>query len=196
MAEPALATSPGSARRAASPAAAVDAWAPSRDARRYARQRRLARDLVELSRLERGLERAECVAVDLASLVRAIAADYPELVVDGGAAAIVQSDSRRIARILFALLDNAFLHGAPPVRLRYDADAIVVCDAGRGFAPRVLAHVSEPFVAGARAWPRGAGLGLAIAARQAALLGATLAVANAPDGGARATLQFAAHASR
>jgi signal transduction histidine kinase len=192
MAQPGLATSPGPARPAASSATETDLWLGSADARRYARERRLARDLIELSRLERGVEHAEHAPVDLARLVGAVRADYPTLVVDGTDTLIVQTDSRRLARILFAVLDNAFLHGAEPVRLHYDSAAIVVSDAGRGFAARVLGHATEPFVAGRRAWPSGAGLGLAIAARQAALLEAALELANAPEGGARVTLQFGA----
>jgi signal transduction histidine kinase len=105
---------------------------------------------------------------------------------------VVQSDSRRLARILFAVLDNAFLHGAAPVRLRYDACGLAVCDSGRGFAPHVLERATEPFVAGRRAWPRGAGLGLAIAARQAALLDAGLELGNPPTGGACVALRFGA----
>jgi signal transduction histidine kinase len=192
MAQPAIATSPGPTRRAPSSATEADRWVGSADTRRYARERRLARDLVELSRLERGLERAEHAAVDLARLVGAVRADYPDLALDGAPTVIVQSDSRRLARILFAVLDNAFLHGAAPVTLGYDASGVAVCDGGRGFAPQVLEHATEPFVAGRRAWPRGAGLGLAIAARQAALLDATLELANPPSGGARVALQFGA----
>jgi len=195
MAQPAIATSPGPARPVASSATDTDHRVGSPDPRRYARERRLARDLVELSRLERGLERAEHAPVDLARLIDAVRADYPSLVVDGAATVVVHSDSRRLARILFAVLDNAFLHGSAPVTLRYDAGGLAVCDSGRGFAAGVLEHATEPFVAGRRAWPRGAGLGLAIAARQAALLDATLELANGPAGGACVALQFAGRAT-
>jgi signal transduction histidine kinase len=190
MAEPATATPADCAQGAPVSATETDRWVGSADLRRYARERRLARDLVELSRLERGLERAEHAPVDLARLVDAVRADYPELVLDGARTVIVQSDSRRLARILFAVLDNAFLHGAAPVTLRYDSGGLTVCDSGRGFAPHILEHATEPFVAGRRAWPRGAGLGLAIAARQATLLDAILSLANAPAGGACVALRF------
>jgi signal transduction histidine kinase len=162
----------------------------SPDVRRYARERRLARDLVELSRLERGVERAEHAKVDLARLLGAIGADYPGLEVEGGARVIVQSDSRRLARILFVVLDNAYVHGAPLVSVRYDEASIAVSDSGPGFTARVIEHATEPFVADRRTWPRGVGLGLAIAARQAALLDARLGLANVPGAGAQVTLQF------
>jgi signal transduction histidine kinase len=90
-------------------------------ARRQARERRVARDLVELSRLQRGGERAECAPLDLATLLRTISAGYPELQIHGPRQLPVSTDSRRLARVLFTLLDNAYLHGAPPVTVSFDA---------------------------------------------------------------------------
>jgi signal transduction histidine kinase len=162
------------------------------DSRRHARERRVARDLVELSRLQSGGERAECAPLDLATLLRAICADYPDLRVDGPQNVPVSTDSRRLARVLFALLDNAYLHGAPPVSVTYDATEIAVSDSGPGLATELLSRAMEPFVTGERARGRGVGLGLAIASRQAALLGAELHVSNAAGGGALARLCFAA----
>jgi signal transduction histidine kinase len=162
------------------------------DSRRHARERRVARDLVELSRLRGGGECADYVPLDLATLVRAICADYPQLHVEGPQNLPVSTDSRRLARVLFALLDNAYLHGAPPVSVTYDATEITISDSGSGLAAGLLSRATEPFVTGERARGRGVGLGLAIAARQAALLGAELQMANATDGGAVARLCFAA----
>jgi signal transduction histidine kinase len=169
----------------------LERWALDADERRHARERRVARDLVELSRLDRGLERAEHAAVDLARLVAAIAADHPRLAVEGPRSALVESDSRRLARILFALLENAHVHGAAPVTLSYATDALSVRDVGPGFTARMLEHATEPFVSGDRTRGRGVGLGLAIVERQARLLGAELSLANAPSGGAIATVRFA-----
>jgi signal transduction histidine kinase len=162
------------------------------DSRRHARERRVARDLVELSRLRGGGECADYVPLDLATLVRAICADYPQLHVEGPQNLPVSTDSRRLARVLFALLENAYLHGAPPVTVTYDATEITISDSGSGLAAGLLSRATEPFVTGERARGRGVGLGLAIAARQAALLGAELQMANATDGGAVARLCFAA----
>jgi len=162
------------------------------ESRRHARERRVARDLVELSRLQGGGERADCAPVDLATLVRSICADYPQLRLDGPQNVPVSTDSRRLARVLFALLDNAYLHGAPPVSVTYDATEIAISDSGPGLAAGLLPRATEPFVTGERARGRGVGLGLAIAARQAALLGAELQVSNATGGGAVARLCFAA----
>jgi signal transduction histidine kinase len=172
-------------------AAALDCWDDPAARRRRARERRLAHDLVELSRLDRGLERAELAPVDLARLLRAVTADYPGLSLDGPSAAHIETDSRRLARVLFVLLDNAQLHGVPPITLRYDEEAIVVSDEGRGFPANVLARAAEPFVTGRGSEGRGVGLSLAIARRQAALLGATLAIGNGECGGATVAVRFA-----
>jgi signal transduction histidine kinase len=166
-------------------------WESIARARRYARARRLARELVELSRLDRGGERAECAPADLARVVEAICVDYPQLETAGPEQLVISTDSRRLTRILSVLLDNAHVHGAPPVSLRYDATAIVIRDGGEGFAPSLLERATEPFVAADRWRARGVGLGLTIAARQAALLGAELELANHEGGGAQALVRLA-----
>ena len=168
------------------------AWQEAPETRRHARQRRVARDLVELSRLQSGGEQAECAPLDLATLLRAICADYQGLHIEGPQNVPVSTDARRFARVLCALLENAYLHGAPPVSVSYDATEIVITDSGPGLAPGLLARATEPFVTGERARGRGVGLGLAIAARQAALLDAELHVSNAVGGGgAVARIRFA-----
>ena len=171
--------------------AALDCWDDPAARRRRARERRLAHDLVELSRLDRGLERAEPAPADLARLLRAVTADYPGLVLDGPPAVHIETDSRRLARVLFVLLDNAQLYGVPPITLRYDEQGITVSDEGAGFPGNVLARAAEPFVTGRGTDGRGVGLGLAIARRQAALLGATLSVGNGERGGATVEVCFA-----
>jgi signal transduction histidine kinase len=122
---------------------------------------------------------------------RAVAADYPLLRIDGPASLPVSTDSRRLARVLFALLDNAQVHGDPPFTLAYDDRAITVCDGGPGFPPALLGRATEPFVIADRVRARGLGLGLAIAARQAVLLGARLELGNRLEGGAQAVVRFA-----
>jgi signal transduction histidine kinase len=169
------------------------AWLEGPDARREARGRRVARDLVELSRLQRGDERAQQAQVDLAALLRRVCARYGQLCLAGPDPLLVSTDPRRLERVLSALLDNAALHGKPPINVRYDAREIAVEDCGRGLEPRILERAMEPFVTGSRARGRGIGLGLAIAARQSELLGAELRVNNAPSGGASARICF--HAS-
>jgi signal transduction histidine kinase len=169
---------------------AVERWALDADEHRHARERRVARDLVDLSRLDRGLERAEHAPVELARLIGAIAADHPQLNVTGPRSAVIQSDSRRLARIIFALVENAQMHGTAPVTLSYTTEAISVADEGPGFSAELLERASEPFVIGDRTRRRGVGLGLAVVERQARLIGADLSLANAPSGGAIATVRL------
>jgi signal transduction histidine kinase len=181
MAEPANAIT-GTSPRVVRLPTDVPGWDDVPQARRHARERRVARDLVELSRLQRGGERAESAPLDLATLLSTICADYPQLQIRGPQQLRISTDSRRLARVLFALLDNAYLHGAPPVSVSFDATEIIIEDSGSGFAPGLLPRVTEPFTTGARANGRGVGLGLAIAARQAALLGAALQLSNGAHG--------------
>jgi two-component system, OmpR family, sensor histidine kinase MtrB len=170
---------------------APERWIDPPDARRRARERRVARDLVELSRLQRGAERAEFARVDLAHLLRAIVADHPGVVLDGPATARTDTDSRRLARILFILLENAVLHGAPPIAVHYDQRMITVSDGGRGFPAGLRRRATEPFVTGERTNGRGIGLGLAIAERHAGVLGAQLILGDGSAGGASVTVRFA-----
>jgi signal transduction histidine kinase len=166
------------------------AWLEAPEARRAARGRRVARDLIELSRLQRGDEQAQCAQTELASLLREVCAGYAQLCIVGPDPLSLSTDSRRLLRVISLLLDNAVLHGQPPLRLRYDASEVVVEDSGPGLEPKLLEHATEPFITGRRARGRGVGLGLAIAARQAAVLGAELSLSNAPSGGAVARLRF------
>lgn len=172
-------------------AAVSSAWDETPGALRQARGRRVARDLVELSRLQKGAERAELTELDLAVLLRSICADYPHLELEGPSPLRMRTDSRRLARVLFTLLDNAYLHGAPPVTVSFDAAEIRVQDAGSGFAARVLERATQPFVTGERSRGRGVGLGIAIASRQASLLGGRLELGNSLTGGAIARVRLA-----
>jgi signal transduction histidine kinase len=165
-------------------------WEEPSGTLRQARGRRVARELVELSRLQGGAERAEFSELDLAAFLRTICVDYPAVELRGPAQLPMTTDSRRLARVLFTLLDNAYLHGVPPVTVTFDASEITVEDCGRGFAARVLEHVAQPFITGERSRGRGIGLGIAIAARHASLLGASLELSNSPKGGAIARLRL------
>jgi len=179
-------------QRAARRRSADAAWLDGAETRRQARGRRVARDLVELSRLQRGFERADAAAVDIGELLRTLCAGDVELALSGPAEPVVRvTDPRRLTRVLSALIDNAELHGGPPIAISYDAGEIAVRDHGPGFEVALLSRVTEPFVTGRRASGRGVGLGLAIAARQAALLGAELSLTNPAGGGALARLRFA-----
>lgn len=153
---------------------------------------RLIDDLLEISRLDRGVEEADLREVDVLALVRAAASDVADATVVAEAEqVVVRTDPRRLDRIVRNLLDNASRHGAPPIVVRVTADRIEVLDHGAGFPADLAGRATEPFTTGAAARGGGAGLGLAIAERHARLLAATLELGEAPGAGARVAVVFA-----
>jgi len=156
--------------------------------------RDLVEDLLEISRLDAGAEEAVRVRVPLAAVV-AEAVSRTGLdteITDDGSARTVETDPRRLERIVANLVVNAHRHGAGPVRVTVDGPTVVVRDHGPGFPDDLLLHGPRRFHTGARERGSGHGLGLTIALGQARVLGAELLLANAPDGGAVATLRLPA----
>jgi len=162
------------------------------------RLRTLVDDLMEVSRFDAGVEHVVPQAVDLVGLVRGVvAARLPEATVRAPETALViETDPRRLERILGNLLDNAREHapGAPVDVLLARGDdelSIVVADRGPGVPPDRLSTIFDRF---SKADPSrhggSSGLGLAIAAEHASLLGARLRAENRPDGGLRIELRL------
>jgi signal transduction histidine kinase len=167
------------------------------DDRRSVRAQRVARQLLEHSRLTQRIEVADLQSVELFTFLNALLRDYPSATIAPHAESLwLRTDSRRLASVLFAVLDNAQLHGRAPVELRATAAAIVITDHGPGFTPQLLREATQPFRTGSRVAGRGVGLGLAIATAQMRLLSGDLSVDNAPGGGACVTLQLGAQPSR
>jgi two-component system sensor histidine kinase MtrB len=164
------------------------------------RLRTLVDDLMEISRFDAGAEQVVAEPVDLDELVRVVtSARLPEAVRSTPAGlVVVESDPRRIERIVGNLLDNAREHaaGAPAevsVGLGGDgASAVVaVADRGPGIAPDQLSHVFDRFYKADPSRHGGSsGLGLAIAAEHARLLGGELTAANREGGGLRVELRL------
>ncbi|MDX3799693.1 ATP-binding protein [Streptomyces sp. AK04-3B] len=98
----------------------------------------------------------------------------------------VETDRRRLERVLGNLLANARRHGRAPVVVTVDGPVVAVRDHGDGYPEYLLTHGPQRFRTEGGA--KGHGLGLTIAVGQAEVLGARLTFANAPDGGAVATL--------
>jgi signal transduction histidine kinase len=155
------------------------------------RLRTLVEDLMELSRFDAHAEEAERRPLDLRRIVAAaVAARLPEAAVSLPAEpVIVESDVRRLDRIVGNLLDNARTH-APGASVevslsREGNDAtIAVVDRGPGVAPEMLGHLFDRFFKAEPSRRSGSsGLGLAIAAGHAALLGGTLAARARAGGG-------------
>ncbi|MET9891273.1 ATP-binding protein [Streptomyces sp. NPDC006465] len=154
---------------------------------RVAALRTLTEDLLEISRLDARSERLELDSEPLAPLaervVRASGTDTTVRVVRG---ARVETDRRRLERVLGNLVANAHKHGRGPVVLTLDGPVVTVRDHGDGYPDYLVEHGPQRFRT--EGGSKGHGLGLTIALGQAQVLGARLAFANAPDGGAVATL--------
>lgn len=154
------------------------------------RLRALTEDLLEVFRLDSGQELADLAthqSEDVARAAAARSAVAAEIRVIESAA--VWCDRRRVERVLANLLSNAERHGAPPVTLTVERRTLTVRDHGRGFADGAAPLVTDPVTGSTRSAT--GGLGLMIAARQAALIGGELTFANAPDGGAVVMLSLA-----
>ncbi|MGW6982584.1 ATP-binding protein [Streptomyces sp. NPDC054932] len=167
--------------------AAAELLPPGRPAElvrdRVQAMRALTEDLLEISRLETRSERVELDSHDLADLaartIRASGTDTA-LVVRGSLR--VDTDRRRLERILGNLVANAHRHGAAPVTLTVDGRTLTVSDSGPGYPVYLLTTGPQRFRT--EGTNKGHGLGLTIAAGQARVLGAALAFRNREEGGA------------
>ncbi|MFI6151549.1 ATP-binding protein [Kitasatospora sp. NPDC051170] len=156
--------------------------------------RALVEDLLEISRLDAGAEEAVRARVPLGAVVAEAVArtglDTEVAEVEISAGQVVETDPRRLERIVGNLVVNAHRHGGAPVEVSVEGRTVVVRDHGPGFPTEVLRHGPRRFQTGTAERGSGHGLGLTIALGQAQLLGAELQLANAADGGAVATLRL------
>ena len=162
---------------------------------------RLVNDLLEASALEAGQVRAQVTDCDLAALVRLVTGQFTGLADDRGLTFVVESDAPvpvrldtdRVQRAVTNLVSNAFKFtpagGRVRVTLLVDAGSAVVevADSGPGIAPEDRDLIFERFrqIRGdASRRFGGTGLGLAIVRDIANLHDGTVAVVEAPEGGA------------
>jgi signal transduction histidine kinase len=132
------------------------------------RLRRLATDLATAAQLHGGTLQYRFGQVALGPILRNSVArrqaaehDVP-IETDIAAEVTVNADSERLSQAVDNLLDNAFRHSGPPIRLSVDADeemiSIRVTDGGAGIPAQLVPRLFERF---AMAGPRGGtGLGL------------------------------------
>lgn len=156
---------------------------------RVATLRTLTEDLLEISRLDTKNERLDLDTEHLAPLAeRVVRASGTGTRVRVVRDAWVETDRRRLERVLGNLVANAHRHGRAPVVLTVDGRRVTVRDHGDGYPEYLLAHGPQRFRT--ESGGKGHGLGLTIALGQARVLGAALEFTNAQDGGAVATLRL------
>ncbi|MFF0451530.1 ATP-binding protein [Streptomyces sp. NPDC004609] len=192
--------------------AAAELLPPGRPAElvrdRVRAMRALTEDLLEISRLDAGSETVDLDMHELSSLAERVARAAGSAGPPGAAGtpggsgatgsfgngtevrvvrdATVETDRRRLERVLGNLVANAHRHGKPPVVLTVDGPVVTVTDRGPGYPAYLLEHGPARFRT--EGGSKGHGLGLTIAVGQAAVIGAKLRFLNAEDGGAVARL--------
>jgi two-component system sensor histidine kinase MtrB len=163
-----------------------------------ARLRTLVDDLMEVSRFDAEAEHFASQSVDLVRVVETVVANrLPEaqLTLPSGPVTL-ETDPRRLERIIGNLLDNAREHapGSPVEVSLVAADeelTIAIEDRGPGVEPDRLDRIFERFYKADPSRHGGSsGLGLAIAAEHATLLGGELRASNRPGGGLRMELRL------
>lgn len=142
----------------------------------------LTEDLLEISRMDAGQAPVVRSRIDLMDLIAEVIAESgapADVDVDGPAPVQISTDPARLRVVVRNLVANALQHGAPPVTITVEQKAggvaISVHDCGTGVPAGLRERVFDRFVRGdaARHGPS-SGLGLAIAAENARLLGGGL----------------------
>lgn len=157
--------------------------------------RGLVLDLLEMGRLESGVDTAQIEPVDIEPLLYRLlhsrATPPPELRVESVPGPVLL-DGRRLERVVSNLLDNADAYAGGAVGLivtgRDGWMELVVDDCGPGIALSERRAIFERLHRGEaarRSSHRGSGLGLALAAELLRLQGGTIRADEAPSGGAR-----------
>ena len=155
---------------------------------------RMARDLLDLARLESGQETMALAPLDLTALLRACVSRFTLLAEDKGVqlnldlppALQISGDGDRLMQVFTNLIDNAlkYTDAGGKIVLRAakieDADAVsvLISDTGCGIPQSELPRIFERFyqVDRSRAAKRGVGLGLAIVSEIVRAHGGTIEV--------------------
>jgi PAS domain S-box-containing protein len=157
---------------------------------------RMVTDLLDLDRLARGIVEPKLHPTDVTELVRRVVADSGlddlERVSVEGDAIVANVDGSKVERIVENLLANASRHTPQDTHITVrvlpaeGGVTIVVDDDGPGIPPEMRREVFEPFRQGPDAPDHapGVGIGLALVARFAELMGGRAWVQESPSGGA------------
>jgi two-component system OmpR family sensor kinase len=159
-----------------------------------ARMRKLATELLDLSRLESGSLELRPEPTDVVQLARDVADEFTPAVTSHEAELEVRTapgpieiecDPERVAQVMRILLDNALVHTPAGTTIVVSAAredghvTLEVADSGLGIRHQTMPHIFEPFFTSADG-ARGAGLGLAIARELADQMHGRLTVRSAP----------------
>jgi signal transduction histidine kinase len=157
------------------------------------RLRKLAVDLLDLSRLESGSLELRPEQVDLGELTRSVSGEFePALAQHDSHLELrlaarrieAQCDPVRVAQIMRILIDNALTHTPPGTRIVVTASRadghvhVAVRDDGEGIDEHAMPRIFEPFYTADDA--QGSGLGLAIASELAEHMSGRLSVRSEP----------------
>lgn len=157
------------------------------------RLRHLVVDLLEVGELENNRQSVRSERVFLPEFVddtRALLGIQPHMIRVHAPAVTVVCDRRRTQRVLQNLLDNAMKYATDSVtvsiELRDGGIAILVEDDGPGIPPEKVGSIFDRFSQLENSDAKtGLGLGLAIVANHVRAMNGSIAVDNAPSGGAR-----------
>ncbi|MFI6638705.1 sensor histidine kinase [Streptomyces sp. NPDC050504] len=153
----------------------------------------LVDDLLEISRLDAGAERANAQPVPLGEAVtESVRRTGLDTRIEVTGNPVASTDPRRLDRIVTNLVVNAHRHGGAPVLVGVAGTTVTVRDHGPGFPQDLIAHGPQRFKTGAAERGTGHGLGLTIAFGQAQVIGARLSLSNARPHGAVAVLELPA----
>src|SRR5215216_6310760 len=158
------------------------------------RMRKLATELLDLSRLESGALELRPEPTVLGQLAREVAGEFTPaahrhdsvVVLDLAEDPIeLECDPERVAQVLRILLDNALVHTPAGTGVRVSAERrnghvrLEVSDRGLGIKRQNMPHIFEPFFT-SNDEAQGAGLGLAIARELAERMHGELTVRSVP----------------
>jgi two-component system OmpR family sensor kinase len=158
------------------------------------RMRKLATELLDLSRLESGALELRPEPTDVGQLAREVAGEFTPAAQRHESAVRLElpdgpieldCDPERVAQVLRILLDNALVHTPAGTGVQVSAArqnghvSLEVSDRGLGIKRQNMPHIFEPFFT-SNEEAQGAGLGLAIARELAERMQGRLNVRSAP----------------
>jgi signal transduction histidine kinase len=163
---------------------------------------RRVQDLMLVARLEHADLQLEAAVVDVAAIVRTCAGGFASLAaqrdldlrVGVPERLLAVADDEKLVSVVSNLLANGIRHAPPGGVVRCSLSAapgrliLQVADDGPGVAPDLREAIFERYRRGDRS--SGAGLGLAIVGEIVEVHGGTIAVGDAPEGGALFTVEL------